>query len=308
MIKETFFSKMPPPMKIVLLAFIVFLGLLLSGIITILISVIYTHGNLADIARVANDLTSPDNVFLLKIMQLINHLGMFIIPAIVFAFLVNRNFASYLKINQRISIKTIFYVFVIVASVMPLLGLLVNLNEAVKFPSAIEAWMKATENQATQITEAFLNVSSFRALVFNLFLIALIPAIGEELIFRGSLQKIIHDWVKNPHVAIFITAAIFSAVHLQFYGFIPRMFLGVILGYIFFWSGNLWYPIMLHFINNAFTVITYFLKNRGIFDIEPVENKISGNIFILVFSTVIFIIFLYFIQKQFKKPYQTHQL
>jgi len=301
MIKETFFSKMPPAMKLVLLAGIIFLGLLISGILTILISVLYTHGGIADIAKVASDLTSPENVFLLKIMQLINHLGMFIMPALVFAFLVTRKPVSYLKLGNRISLRCIVYVLIIVLAVMPILDVLVNLNESINFPSGIEAWMKATENQATQLTEAFLNVNTYRAFFFNLFLIALIPAIGEEFIFRGSLQKILIDWIKNPHVAIFITAATFSAVHLQFYGFIPRMFLGVILGYIFFWTDNIWYPILLHFMNNAFTVVMYFLKNRGIFDIEPIEKRISGSVLIVIFSTVFLITFLFLIQKKQKK-------
>ena len=299
--KETFFSKMPPAMKIVLLLGIVFMGLLISGILTLFILSAYTHGNLADVAKVASDLSSPDNIFLLKIMQLINSLGMFIIPALIFAFLVNRNVASYLKLNAKIRFKNILFVLMIVAAVMPMLGLLVNWNESVKFPSSMEAWMKATENEATVLTEAFLNVNTYSAFFFNLFLIALIPAIGEEFIFRGSLQKILQDWVKNPHVAIIITATIFSAVHLQFYGFIPRVFLGIILGYVFYWTNNLWYSIMLHFLNNAFSVTTYFFKNRGVFDIEPFENKISESAVIIFISTIILIFFLYLLQKQNKK-------
>ena len=292
---------MPPAMKLVLLAGVIFLGLLISGVLTIIISTFYIQGGTAGLAHITSDLTSKENIFLLKIMQVINHLGMFIIPAMAFAYLINRNVTTFLKLNKGISLINLIYIVIIIFAAMPVMEWLIYLNENIQFPSSMETWMKATETQAAQLTEAFLNVNTYSAFLFNLFVIAIIPAIGEEFVFRGSLQRIIQDWVKNPHIAIFVTAIIFSAVHVQFYGFIPRMFLGAVLGYVFFWTNNLWYPIMLHFLNNAFTVTMYFLKNRGVFDINPIENKISGSVVIIILSTVLLIIFLYLLQKQHKK-------
>ncbi len=92
--------------------------------------------------------------------------------------------------------------------------------------------------------------------------IALIPAIGEELVFRGLIQPKIYKMSRNVHVAVWLTGFIFSFIHLQFYGLIPRMLLGVLFGYLYAWSGNLWYSILGHFINNGFTLIMYYLHQR----------------------------------------------
>jgi len=259
---------------------------------------------MASLSTLASDLTSPDNIFLLKIMQLINSIGMFIIPALVFAYLLNRNAPSFLKVNKSVNLKTAVLCVLIVAVALPLIDFLGNWNEAIKLPSSmagLENWMKQSEAEAAKLTEAFLNINTYGAFIFNIFLIAVIPALGEELIFRGCLQKTCKDWVKNPHVAIVITAIIFSAIHLQFYGFFPRLFLGIVLGYLFYWTNNLWYPIILHFINNAFSVSVYFLKNRGVFNMESVENRLSESIVVVIFSTILLAALLYAIQKQRNK-------
>ena len=304
MTKETAFSKMPPVMNLLLLTGLVFLGLLVTGIFTLVIAAVYTKGDMASLSTLATDLTSPDNIFLLKIMQLINSIGMFIIPALVFAYLMNRNASSFLKVNKNINLKIAALCVLIFAVVLPLIDVLGNLNGAIKLPSSMagmENWMKQSEAEATKITEAFLNINTFGAFIFNILLIALIPALGEEFIFRGCIQKTLQDWIKNPHVAIVITAIVFSAIHLQFYGFFPRMFLGIILGYLFYWTNNLWYPIILHFINNAFSVTMYFLKNRGIFNMENVENKFSESVMVIIISTILLAVLLYIIRKQRNK-------
>src|SRR5690606_2422366 len=119
-------------------------------------------------------------------------------------------------------------------------------------------WMKVQELQMEKITEKILQVTSFSGLLLNLLVIAIIPAIGEELLFRGCLQPVFHRWTKNIHIAIWITAIIFSAIHVQFYGFIPRMLMGAVFGYMLYWGRSIWLPIIAHFINNATAVIYTF--------------------------------------------------
>lgn len=222
-----------------------------------------------------NDMNDIRNV---KIMQLIQSVGMFIVPPVVLAFLWSNNIFSYLKLSAPPRLTTALYSVVFMIAAIPFINLLSWLNQQIVLPaglSAIEEWMKLYENQIAAITEKMLNVHTTGAFIFNLILIAVLPALGEELFFRGTLQKIIGErW--NIKVAIWITAIIFSIIHLQFYGFFPRMLLGAFFGYLLLWSGNLWYPVLAHFINNAVAVIFYFLKYNGIM-MPDIDTIGTGN-------------------------------
>jgi membrane protease YdiL (CAAX protease family) len=120
-------------------------------------------------------------------------------------------------------------------------------------------------------------------LLLNLFVVAILPAIGEELIFRGAFQKLFSQLFKNKHIGIWLAAALFSAIHLQFYGFIPRMLLGAIFGYLLYWSGSLWVPIWAHFVNNAMGVTLSYLSQKGIVseDIENIGTLEDGAVYII---------------------------
>jgi predicted HTH transcriptional regulator len=119
------------------------------------------------------------------------------------------------------------------------------------------------------LTEAFLKMETPGELIGNLIMIGLLPAIGEELFFRGILQRIFVDWSKSKHWGVWITAIIFSAVHMQFLGFVPRLLLGALLGYLYVWSGSLWLPIIAHFVNNAAAVILTYIYSNDIISINP---------------------------------------
>jgi len=125
-----------------------------------------------------------------------------------------------------------------------------------------------------KLTELLLNVHTLATLVFNVFLIAVIPALGEELFFRGAVQGILRQKM-NVKVAIWITAILFSAIHMQFYGFFPRMLLGAFFGYLLFWSENLWLPIVAHFTNNGIAIIFYYLKNNG-YKVQDIDTIGTG--------------------------------
>ncbi len=136
-------------------------------------------------------------------------------------------------------------------------------------------------------------------MLFNLLVMALIPALGEELIFRASVQQMLVQWFKKPHVAVIITAVFFSAVHVQFYGFLPRLLLGLLLGYVYFFTGNLWYAILLHFINNAFTVCIYFMAGKGVFNVETLEGQMSGSMAMVCLSALLFALtFILFVKQK----------
>jgi len=125
--------------------------------------------------------------------------------------------------------------------------------------SHIETWMHQKENEAEKVYLAFFEDKSATGLLINLLVMGLVAALSEELFFRGILQQIFIKNKINAHVAIILTAVLFSAFHLQFFGFLPRLFLGLVLGYLYYITQNLWVPITAHFLNNAFAVVSVHL-------------------------------------------------
>jgi hypothetical protein len=162
----------------------------------------------------------------------------------------------------------------------------------------VEEWMQEFESKAGDITSKFLNVSSIGGFAINIIILAFMPAIGEELLFRGLVMKWIGKSLKNIHINIIITAIIFSAFHLQFYGFLPRFLLGVLLGYTYYWSQSLWASIWLHFTNNAVTVSIYYWAFNSGTNIDPEEVGTTDSLSILVISVVIFSSILWWIYNQ----------
>lgn len=172
---------------------------------------------------------------------------------------------------------------------LPLTNLLTTWNEKMNFGEAfesLEALLKQLEETAGDLTEQMLQVDSIGGLLFNLLIIALIPAIGEELTFRGVLQQALTRKM-NVHVAVFLTAFIFSFIHFQFYGFLPRMFLGLLLGYLFYYSGSLWTSILMHFVNNGAAVVVAYLDYKGLTNIDVDHFGATSNVWLIAASLVV---------------------
>ena len=168
--------------------------------------------------------------------------------------------------------QNILLAVVIMVCAVPGINLLADLNSRVELPKSlefIEQILKSQEEAAAALTERFLQADTIGGLLINIGLMALLPALSEELSFRGTLQQIIYKDQSGKvqstkvHLAIWITAFIFSAIHMQFYGFVPRMLLGAMFGYVFVWSGSLWVPITMHFVNNGLAVLVYYLMGQS---------------------------------------------
>ena len=173
---------------------------------------------------------------------------------------------------------------------LPVTNQLTRWNEAMSFGGVfeqLEEYLKMLEETASATTEKMLNVDTIGGLLLNLLVIALIPAVGEELTFRGVLQQGLMRRVKSPHVAIILSAAIFSFIHFQFYGFLPRMFLGILLGYMFYITGSLWTSIAMHFVNNGTTVVVYYLNHKGIIHVDVEHFGEAQSSWLVVISAVV---------------------
>ena len=229
----------------------------------------------------------PLSVTSLKWIQLFQSAAMFLLPPLCMAYLWAKAPMKWLKVDNFQSFKVSSMAILLMLVALPAINLLADINQQVALPTflePLEAWMKTQEETAKQLTEQFLSVTIYSGLIINILLMALLPAIAEELTFRGVLQRLfqgsnVSDFhtVKVPHIAIWVTAILFSAIHMQFYGFIPRMLMGALFGYMLVWTGSLWVPILMHFTNNAMAVILYFVATRAGWDMEKVDAIGTGD-------------------------------
>ena len=208
----------------------------------------------------------------IKIGQGISSIFMFIVPPIVYYYLTRKEHRMQ-KLGFR-SLTPPWWLILIGVALMfvslPVTNQLTTWNEGMSFGEGLtwlEDWIKSLEETAKVATEKMLNVNTIGGLLLNIVVVALIPAVGEEMTFRGVLQQSLTRKM-NPHVAIILSAAIFSFIHFQFYGFLPRLFLGLLLGYMFYITGSLWTSMLMHFLNNGTAVVLYFLNNRGVIHVD----------------------------------------
>lgn len=283
-------GELSPFAKLVFVVLLVISGFIIFFVVGIFLAIPLFHVNLFTNMSVLTEFNDPQAVSLLKYFQLIQSIGFFILPAMLAGWFFEGNAAGYLKLNKT-SPVTIFFITIFITFVsLPAINWIISVNEMMKLPAALhgmEQWMKDTEDEAAQLTDAFLKTNTIGGLGVNLIMIAIIPAIGEEMLFRGILQRLFSEWFRNVHVAIVFTAFIFAAIHLQFYGFLPRMLLGVIFGYLFWWSGSLWLPIFAHFLNNGAAVVISFLVSRNMVKQDYENFGATDNVFFIVSSIVL---------------------
>ncbi len=206
--------------------------------------------------------TDPMVLNAVKFLQVTLTIRMMIIPAQLFPKSIEQVSYTFLQIKTPVKPLHLLLGIGSMIAATPMVSWMVELNSQLTFPSALanlEASLKASEKLATQLTHAFLQGTTFSDLAINMVVIAIVPALAEELLFRGAIQQFIRFVFGNVHTAVIFTAIIFSAFHGQVYGFLPRMVLGIILGYLFVYSGSIWPSIFAHFINNALSVcISHF--------------------------------------------------
>lgn len=275
--------------------FLITVGIILVSAVffTLLSTIIATafYGvSMIQLQEMMADPSQPVTLSILKLVQTFSALGTFIIPPFVLAWFFSERPLQYLSLDRSpMKFSMLLATLVIIVS-MPFVNFLGEINSNMHLPEflkSVEDWMHESENKAAELTKVFLDMKTPGDLVFNLFMIALLPAVGEELVFRGVVQKIFHQWSRNSHVAIWTTALLFSAMHMQFYGFLPRMLLGAMLGYMLVWSGSLWLPMIAHFINNGAAVIFTYLFQHELSTINPDEVGTGSNFMVVVVSLVL---------------------
>ena len=278
--------KFPPSVKLIILLSYLFLIALLSGM---------------NSGTEAVNLSNTQTVIVMKILQGVGVLLVLVLPALLFALFFTRDKMRSLGLNNAPELSSLILGGAVMLAGMPLINLMKEVNDLMVLPSfmsGIEQWMKNSEGQAAKITEAFLGDTAVGGMLLNLVVIAFLAALSEEVFFRGVLQKTLFEYTRNIHAGVWIAAILFSAIHMQFYGFFPRMMMGVFLGYLFVWSGSLWLPIFAHFVNNGSAVIFSWLNKRGTLDFDPDSIGTGGHaIVVILLSALLVTVLVYFIYR-----------
>ncbi len=259
--------------RFILFICIALVGFFISGVISSLI-----------IAKFSMQSTAA-----MRIAAVMQSLFQLIVPAIATAMIVTRRPATFLAIDRRIDLRLLLLAAAALITATPMMNRLIALNEAVTLPDSL-AWLeqslKQMEEQAAATIAVMQGGTSVGDLVMNILIIGVLAGLGEELFFRGTFLRLMTTGRINPHIAVWTVAVVFSAVHLQFYGFVPRTLLGAYFGYLVVWTRCLWIPVIIHALNNIIYVSSEWIAARQGLD-ESAINGYDGNLLVNAASVII---------------------
>jgi uncharacterized protein len=244
------------PVQLGILLGLIGAGLVIGGFISAGVWIVMTG---RPVFSMATDILNPKYYNAIMWIQAISTFFMFFLPVYFFALICYRNPVKFMGFNTNFNIKQVLLVLVILLLTFPLSGALAELNKIIPIPKNWEVYFKAKEAERAAQEAALININTFSRYILSMIIIALLPAVFEEVFFRGGIQNILTRWFKGPWIAIILTAIIFSAFHASYYGFLVRFALGVALGLIFYYSGSLWLNILLHFLFNGIQVTAMYV-------------------------------------------------
>ena len=280
---KTRFSHISPLLQLALLTLFIALGVLVATLLTSIAAV-----SLFDVS-VQNTTAIMSNPHFLRFAQVIQVFCLLLIPSLAFLTLMG-NHKDFEQFNYSKNAKVYLLAVIAILVSQPLIGWSAWLNSTLlnQFPQGeILIWLNDKEKEMADLTYLFLNTTQPSVMLVNIVIMAVLPALFEELLFRGILQQKLTQWWGNGHLAIFVVAIIFSAIHMQFLTFIPRFLLGMFLGYLLFWGKSLWLPIVAHFINNFIALITFYYQKSQSPDINPISNEnVQVDVWIALLSAI----------------------
>ena len=239
----------------------------------------------------------------LKYVQVSQQIALFIIPGIIISLLLSTKGESFYKIKRSPEAFNLIMVIMLALMIIPVTMYTGMLNSRMNFPdwlSGLEKWMRTKEDVASGLTVLLVKSSDIPELLLSILILAVVPAIAEEMIFRGVLQQLLCKIFRSDNWGIWITAILFSAVHLQFFGFLPRLILGLCFGYLFFWSGNLWLPVLAHFVNNFVPVVMAYFPGWSDLN-EKTESFTNKQLTLPLIALFLSAIILYYFRSEYRK-------
>ncbi len=277
-------------------------GTLVGGVISLLFILVFSEGGMSAAIDEPSKMYELASTNTIRWAQILASLFSFVIPVFGALYFLGLRPIKYLGLNILPHLALLSMIAFIVMFFMPLVNITHQLNASLDLPDALqwlEDWIRRGENDANSILLRVLQMGSVGALLLNLLMIGVLPALGEELFFRGMVQKFASRAWANPHIAIIFTAFFFSFIHFQFFGFLPRMLLGIMFGYLYFWTNSLWYPIFAHLIYNGSQVImAYQLQlQEGAEALSMDPSGVDIPLTTLLLSTVVFFALMAFYQR-----------
>ncbi|MCM1449777.1 MAG: CPBP family intramembrane metalloprotease [Clostridiales bacterium] len=203
--------------------------------------------------RISNIVTAT------RLITIFQAIFLFIVPALITAMLSTRLPANFLSISQKPALKPSLLVIATIIIAIPLMNFIIEWNNNLHLPQsmhALEQTIRQLEEQATNATNAIFGPDTIGSLIVTILIVGIMAGLSEELFFRGALQRTLSSMSLTPNAAVWIAATIFSFMHFQFFGFVPRLLLGAFFGYILLWSNNLWYCVIAHATNNILATVT----------------------------------------------------
>ncbi|MCB9032540.1 MAG: CPBP family intramembrane metalloprotease [Chitinophagales bacterium] len=273
------FNKYPYPVQLILLfvifGFCFFGGQLLAG------GIMVAAYGLA-VIDIKNLLTEAVNLHPLRFAQMITTLVVFLLPAMLFSKLTTNDYFDYPK-KKSYNKQLLFLIPLLIISFYPLLSVVFEINKNSFFAD----WLVSQQEEYKLLIENLLSGTSVSTFLINFLMIAILPAIAEEWFFRGTLQEFLSKKA-NIHFAIIWSAIVFSLIHFEFSGFLPRIALGVLLGYIYYFSGNIWLAVLAHLFNNGMEVLGVYLGNIGVISKDLTGDPTMPSAVIIITSTIAF--------------------
>ena len=259
------FRGMNPRLQLIMAVFLMIVFFFIVSALSVPVAIAFFGSNEVFNAW-GGHLEGAEGIELLKYIQTTQSVGLFVVPPLVIGWLYEGNAFTYLHLNSKVYGRSLWLAFVLIIFISPLVSVLGEWNSHLQLPGSmagIQQWMQNMEDKANGVVQQFMEVHSVGGILFNYLMIAILPAFGEEFLFRGVLQNIFIRMTRNFHGGIWVTAFLFSAIHMQFFGFLPRMVLGAVFGYLVFYSGSLWLAVLCHFINNAVAVTSMLAAQKG---------------------------------------------
>jgi membrane protease YdiL (CAAX protease family) len=299
--KQGFLQGAQPFTRLLLVAFLMSSCYMITLGLSIVISYSVYGTNWETIKELIEVRNYSEHISLLKFLQICYSTGLFLVPALAGAYLLRGSAGEYLHLNRAPSLYNIILVILLMFAIIPLINFLAELNNSISFPerlSALEENIKASDVRSKELMDSFLHTGNVTGLLTNLLMIAVIPSLGEEFLFRGVIQKIFYEWTRSLHAGVWIAAVLFSMMHFQYFGFFQRILLGASFGYILVWSGSMWLPVLAHLVNNSIGVVYFYLLYNGKmqYDLEAVGAGKGTNIYLILsfLATGILMSLLYF--------------
>ncbi|TGD78564.1 CPBP family intramembrane glutamic endopeptidase [Hymenobacter wooponensis] len=259
-------SRLHPAVNLVLLLVVAFVMFCLSSLLIAICSNLFFHVGLQEMGNVQQAPQSyPNGWGIMMLSQGLLLLGGVGGAAVVLAALTGHKLTDYFAPRRPVPLWWALVAMALIIISLPFMSGLIDWNTHAHFPAFMHDWevkAKAMEDKAQVITRFLTRFTSPTRFLVAVLVVAVVPAVSEELFFRGVVQRNLVQWFNSRHVGIWLAAAIFSAIHFQFFGFVPRFVLGLVLGYLYEWSGNILVPMAAHFTQNAFQLVLLYVQQR----------------------------------------------